>query len=305
VKLQTLSARELVSADCPAPAHVAAQSLREFFAGFELDEAAHLMIAERVRTHGLALMATPFSCAAVELLERVGVDAYKVASGDLTYHGLIDRCARTGKPLVVSTGMATVQEISDAVWCASAAGATHVALLHCVSAYPVPRCSENLRALATLASAFKRPIGLSDHSTIPFVLPAAIALGATLYERHLVLEGDDGAVDRVVSSTSAELAAVVRLARETMAALGDGRKACLDAESPNLVPSRRSLRAARALHAGHRIAADDVVVLRPADGLSPVHEGRLIGIQLIREVEAGAPFLPSDLPRLRGEREAA
>jgi sialic acid synthase SpsE len=305
VKLQILSARELVAADCPAPAHVDARSLRAFFAGFELDESDYSTIAGRVREHGLALMATPFSCAAVELLERIGIDAYKIASGDLTYHGLIDRCARTGKPLVLSTGMSTTQEIADALWCARAAGGRRLALLHCVSSYPVPRGSENLRAIATLSSAFQRPIGLSDHCTVPFVLPAAIALGAVLYERHLVLEGDSGAVDHAVSSTSAELAGLVSLARDTVLALGDGHKTCLDAERPNLVPSRRSLRATRRLPAGHRIRAEDIVAVRPAGGLSPVYEGSLIGVELKRELAADAPFLPSDLPRLRGDREAA
>ena len=305
VKLQTVSADELVAPDCPAPAHVAARSLRDFFAAFELDEAAHLAIAERVRAHGLALIATPLSCGSVDLLERVGVDAYKVASGDLTYPGLIDRCARTGKPLVLSTGMASTSEISSAIWCASAAGARCVALLHCVSAYPVPNGSENLRAIATLASTYGRPVGLSDHSTTPWLLPAAIALGATIYERHLMLEGDDGAVDRAVSSTSAELAATVRLARLTVGALGDGRKSCLPAESANVVPSRRSLRAARSLRAGHVVSPDDIVALRPATGLSPIYEGTLVGVELTRDIDAGAPFLASDVPQLRGVCEAA
>lgn len=305
VKLQTLRAGDLVAADCPPPAHVHADSLRAFFSQFEMDEPAHRAIAARARQRGLAVMATPFSLRAVDLLERIDVDAYKIASGDLTYHGLIDCCARTARPLVLSTGMATESEISHAVWSATRAGGRHLALLHCVSAYPVPQGGENLRAIATLAGAFARPVGLSDHGTTVSSASIAVTLGASLYERHLMLDGDDEAVDRAVSSTSAELAAIVRLAADSAAALGHGRKECLPAEAANRVPSRRALRTARRLCAGHVISAEDIVVLRPGTGLAPAHEHDLIGVQLTRDIDEGAAFLENDLPALRGQREAA
>ena len=305
VKLQTLRADELVAADCPAPAHVSAPSLRAFFARFELDEPAHRTIVARARARGLAVMATALSLGAVDLLERVGVDAYKIASGDLTYDGLIDRCARTGKPLVLSTGMATSPEIALAVWCATRAGGRQKALLHCVSAYPVPRGSENLRAIVTLSRLFNIPVGLSDHASVATAVPAAMALGADLYERHLMLDGDEDAIDRAVSSTPAELAAIVRLAADTAAALGHGRAECLPAEAVNRIPSRRSLRAVRPLFAGHVVTAEDIVVLRPGIGLPPVHERDLVGVRLTRDVELGGPFVERDLPACRGQHEAA
>lgn len=305
VKLQTLQADQLVAADCPAPAHVSARSLREFFAQFELDEAAHRAIVARARAHGIAVMATPLSIGAVDLLARVGVDAYKIASGDLTYQGLIDCCARTGKPLVLSTGMAMPSEIVRATWCAARAGARGAALLHCVSAYPVPHDSQNLRAIATLADAFGLPVGLSDHAASTSAVPIAVTLGASLYERHLVLDDDDDAVDRAVSSTPGEFAAIVRVAAETAAALGHGRKECLPAEEPNRMPSRRGLSAARPLCAGDVLTPRDIAVLRPALGLSPVFESDLIGVRLTRDIEAGAPFTEGDLPAHRGHYEAA
>jgi len=317
VKLQTLRADDLVAADCPPPAHVQVPSLRAFFARFELDEAEHRTIVARARARGLAVMATPFSFAAVDLLERIGIDAFKIASGDVTYHGLIDACVRTGKPLVMSTGMSSLAEIDHAVWCAYRAGARDLALLHCVSAYPVPRGSENLRAIATLAETFRVPAGLSDHAASASstgVVPVAVALGACLYERHIMLESDGAArdeevaIDHAVSSTPDEFAALVRLAADTAAALGHGRKECLPAEAVNQQASRRALRAVRALRAGHVVTPDDLVVLRPAVGLAPAYERDLIGIPLARDIEAGAPFLDSDLPVLRGAcevREAA
>ena len=250
VKLQTLVASELVAPTCPAPTHVDATSLRDFFAAFELNEAAHQTIAAKARAHGLALIATPLSLSAVDLLERVGVDAYKIASGDLTWTALVERCARTGKPIILSSGMATMDEVGHALGRARHSGARDVALLHCVSAYPVPPGSENLRAIATLASAFRVPVGLSDHAADMFAVPIAVALGASVYERHLVLAADDGSVDGAVSSTPGELAAAVRTAARAASELGSGEKACAPAEAENAGPSRRGLYAARALSAG-------------------------------------------------------
>ena len=206
VKLQSLRGETLVTAACPAPAHVDSASLQDFFRQFELDEAAHAAIAERARFLGMAFMSTPFDEAAVAMLERVGCDAYKIASGDLTHHRLIERAAATGKPLVLSTGMSNLDEIYDAVDVARSAGAKSIALLHCVSAYPVPKGSENLQAIATIGKALGLPVGLSDHGTDVSDIVIAVTLGAVLYERHIVLEEDSSAIDAAVSSTPHDLA---------------------------------------------------------------------------------------------------
>ena len=296
VKLQTLFARDLVAASCPPPAHVDSESLQDFFAAFELDEDAHDAIARRARARGLAFMATPFSESAVDLLDRVGIDALKIASGDVTWHGLIERCARTGKPLVISTGMANFAETTDAVAVAVASGAAAIALLHCVSAYPVPRGSENLRAIATLARSFRVPVGLSDHAPDASSVPVAIALGASIYERHLVLERGDGSIDDAVSSTPDELAALIRTAGHTQVALGSGEKRCLAAEAMNIRGSRRGLYATRRLEIGHVVRESDVVALRPENGLPAMRYRELIEVRLTRDVQHGAPFLEADLP---------
>jgi sialic acid synthase SpsE len=308
VKVQTLVANELVAPSCPAPGHVRATSLQDFFATFELDEQAHHAIATRARLHGLAFIATPLSVGSVDVLERVGVDAYKIASGDLTWTGLVERCARTRKPLIVSTGMATLDETAHAIGCFHRAGGSGVALLHCVSAYPVPRGSENLRAIATLADAFRVPVGLSDHSRETFSVPIAVALGASLYERHLVLSRDDGSVDAAVSSTPEELADVVRAAVRAAQCLGTGRIECSAAEAANLTPSRRGLYAARVLAAGTIVSPDDVIALRPASALALERLPELLGTRMTRDLAAGMPFLASDLDervRSKGHRVVA
>jgi sialic acid synthase SpsE len=305
VKLQTLVADGLVAPGAPAPAHVRATSMREFFATFELDEAAHHAIAARARAHGLALMATPLCAPAVDLLERVGVDAYKIASGDLTWDHLIGRCARTHKPVVISTGMASAEEAGRGLASARAGGASQVALMHCVSAYPVPEGSENLRAIATLSETFRVPVGLSDHGADTFAVPMAVAMGASLFERHIVLAAGDGSIDADVSSTPEEFADLVRAAGRAARALGTGEKRCLPAEEANLRASRRGLYAVRSLPAGHLIGPDDVIALRPLAGLDANHGPRLVGGRLSRNVEAGMPFLECDLHAEEGSRHVA
>ena len=284
IKLQTLRAAELVA---PSPT-------REFFARFELDEAAHHAVTARARQHGLAVMSTPLSLSAVDLLEDVGVDAYKIASGDITFLPLIERCAATRKPLVISSGASTLDDVRHAVELAWRGGSTGVAVLHCVSCYPLPAGSENLRAIATMTAALAVPIGLSDHGTDTSAVPVAVALGAALYERHIVLGPDDDAVDAAVSSTPEQLAGVVRVAARAASALGTGAKVCLPAEKHSLA-SRRGLYAARALRAGERVAEDDVIALRPASELMPAQLPLLVGTRLARDVPEGTPFLARDL----------
>jgi sialic acid synthase SpsE len=295
IKLQTIEADKLVAESCPAPAHVEAASLRDFFRQFELDEAAHRAVAEAARARGLAVLSTPFSEDAVDMLRRVGCDALKIASGDITHRHLIERAARTGLPLVVSTGMSNLEEVARAVEWARAAGAAGVALLHCVSSYPVPKGSENLRAVGELARVFQVPVGLSDHTTEPLAAPLAVALGASLYERHFVLNAEMAGVDAAVSATPDQLRAIVDAAEGARAALGNGRKACLPAEAPNVLASRRSLYATRLLSPGDVVSEDAVTALRPASGLDASRWVELVGTRVTRTVHAGTAFLDSDL----------
>ncbi len=262
----------------------------DFFGQFELTEAAHRAVVERARIHGLITMSTPFSERAVDMLERVGIDAFKIASGDVTWDQLIARCASSGKPLVISTGMATLGEAKHAVEISRMAGATSVALMHCVSAYPVPQGSENLLAIQTLTAECGVPVGLSDHGADTFAYPLAVALGAALYERHIVLDDDTEAIDAAVSSTAHQLEAAIADGRRAWGARGSGQKACLAAEAVNRRASRRSLCAARDLPAGTVLGPDDFVALRPATGYPPAILLALCGLRLSRPVAYGSPI---------------
>lgn len=295
VKVQVLTADRLVAPGAPAPVHVDAVSMVDFFQRFELDEDAFRRIAERARARRLAFIATPLSLEAVDMLERIGTDAYKIASGDITWQALIERCGATGKPVLVSTGMSTLPEAEAALDWAWRAGATGVAVLHCVSAYPVPKGSENLRAIATLGLACGTLVGLSDHGPDTFAVPLAVAMGASIYERHIVLDAHDGSVDADVSSTPEEFAALVRAATHAAAALGTGVKTCLPAERGNLGPSRRGLYARRSMSAGQVVTDADLVALRPLAGLGADRQQWLVGRTLTRDVAAGTPLHDADV----------
>jgi sialic acid synthase SpsE len=290
IKLQTLDAALLVGADAPAPAHVDAGSMVDFFKTFELDRAAHVAVRERAASHGMAFISTPLDEDAVGMLEAIGCDAYKIASGDITYERLIRRAAATGKPVIISTGMSNVAEIGDALDWALSSGSRQVALLHCVSAYPVPPGAENLSAIAELARRFQVPVGLSDHSCEPLSVPLSVAFGASIYERHLSLGPGFDEIDADVSSTAAALAEAIDMAERARVAIGGGGKRCLREEAANLTPSRRGLYAARPLAAGDVVRPEDIVALRPANGLPPCYFDRLVGVVLTHPLVQGEPF---------------
>ncbi len=298
IKLQSLKAEELVAPGCPPPAHVSTPSLQGFFARFELDADAHRAVVDRARHHGLAVITTPLSEGLLPMLEAVGVDAYKVASGDLTNDGLLRAVARTGKPVFLSTGMATIPEVVRAVRLVRSAGGTVAAVLHCVSAYPAPAEAQNLRALLALSQAVEGPVGLSDHAAdgLPSAI-AAVALGATVYERHFAREGDTSAIDFAVSSSPAELAALVTACADVSRRLGNGRKVCQPSESVNRTASRRGVYARAALPAGHIVGPEDLIALRPETDIPASELPLLIGRPVTRAVAAGEALMRVDISR--------
>ena len=285
----------LVDASAPAPAHVRAESLQAFFATFELDRDAHRVLALRARERGLGFLSTPFDEEAVQMLVDVGADALKIASGDITHHRLIATAARTGLPMILSTGMSSLAEIDAAVACARAHGNRALALLHCVSAYPTPHDEQRLGALPVLATRYGVPIGLSDHSTFPLAAAVAVALGASVYERHLILAAGDDAIDAPVSSTPEELARAVKDAGAVRAAIGPRVKQCGASEGANRHASRRGVFAARHLDAGDVVRDADIVMLRPETAIAASAWPTIIGRRVRRAVAAGVPLAVEDV----------
>ena len=238
---------------------------------------------------GLALFSSPFDPTAVDFLENHGTPAYKVASFELVDIPLIRRIAATQKPMILSTGMATLGEIEEAVSAARAAGAREIALLKCTSAYPAPASEANLRTIHHLAAAFEVPVGLSDH-TLGIAVPiAAVALGACLIEKHLTLSRSDGGPDAAFSLEPHEFQSMAEAIRTTEQALGTVHYARTVAEEHN-VRFRRSLFVVKNLRAGESFTPETVRSLRPGHGLPPRYLDQVLGCQAACAISAGTPL---------------
>ncbi len=237
---------------------------------------------------GITVFSSPFDRSAVELLESLNAPAYKIASFELVDHELIRLCAATGKPMIMSTGMASLSEISEAVEVARSAGNKELVLLKCTSAYPAAPETINLHTLPHLAEAFDVQVGLSDHTMGIGVPIAATALGATVIEKHFTLARADGGVDSSFSLEPEELAALVDDTRKAHAALGKVSYVQGDVET-SFKKYRRSLFFIRDLPAGYRVREDDIKALRPGDGISPKYLQQISGHTLKDNVLKGTP----------------
>ena len=248
----------------------------------------HPALFERCRERGLVAFSSPFDATAVEFLERLEVPAYKIASFELVDLPLVRRAAATGKPLVLSTGMATIPEIAAAVDAARDAGCEELVLLKCTSAYPSNADDANLAAIPHLAELFDCPVGLSDHTPGVGVPVAATALGAVLVEKHLTLDREARDVDAAFSLEPPELAELVRETERAWRALGKVVYGPTPAERANL-RFRRSLYFTRDLAAGTTVGAEDVRSIRPAAGLAPRHLETVVGHKVTHAVKRGTP----------------
>ena len=238
---------------------------------------------------GMHLFSSAFDDTAVDFLEQMSVPAHKVASFELVDISLIQRMARTGKPLIMSTGMATESEITEAVEAARTAGATRIALLKCTSAYPAPPEESNLRTIPELSRRFHCPAGLSDHTTGIAVPVAAVALGACIIEKHLCLSRADGGPDSGFSLEPHEFKAMVDAVRAAEKALGSPQFAPSPREAASL-KFRRSLFVVENVKQGELFTAQNVRSIRPADGLHPRHLNEILGKRAACDIERATPL---------------
>jgi N,N'-diacetyllegionaminate synthase len=244
---------------------------------------------------GLVFLSTPFDAGSAAILDRLDVPAFKVGSGELTNHRFLATLARYGRPLLVSTGMADMVEVAQAIDVIEAAGDPPVGLFHCVSNYPADPAEADLRSMVTLRHAFCVPTGWSDH-TLGISLPiAAVALGADLLEKHLTLDPTASGPDHRASLDPAAFRSMVDSMREVDLALGDGTKEPSDAERETARVARRSLVWARSLAAGEAIGDDDLLALRPGTGMSPALQAGLVGHRTARTVNEGHQVEPTDV----------
>jgi N-acetylneuraminate synthase len=282
IKFQTFQAERLVTTDAPKAEYQlettnAGESQFEMLRRLELDADAHRALIAHCRDKNILFLSTPFDETSADLLEQLGVPAFKTPSGEITNLPYLRHVARKGKPMIVSTGMAFLGEVETAVRTIEAAGNHSFALLHCVSNYPANPADINLRAMQTMARAFGVAVGYSDHTPGIEVSLAAVALGACIIEKHFTLDRSLPGPDHQASAEPAELAALVRGIRIVEAALGDGRKQPAASEANTAAVARKSLVAACDIPAGATLTETMIVLKRPGTGLPPAMREYLIG----------------------------
>ncbi|MBB6555666.1 pseudaminic acid synthase [Nonomuraea rubra] len=296
LKLQTYTP-DTLTIDCDAPPFRVGdehelwggESLYRLFERAHTPWAWHEPIFERARERGLVAFSAPFDPTAVELLEKLGAPAYKIASSEIVDLPLIRLAAGTGKPLIISTGMASVSEIEAAVSAAREAGCTRLAVLSCTASYPASPSESNLRALPLLAAITGEVVGLSDHTPGIGAALAAVALGACLIEKHVTLSRAEGGVDSAFSLEPAELAALVVESERAWESLGEVAIGPRPSEREGL-RFRRSLYVVRDVSAGEPVTPENVRSIRPAGGLPPDAASAVMGRRFARDVAFGTPL---------------
>lgn len=248
----------------------------------------HKPLFERARARGITIFSSPFDPTAVDLLEDLGAPAYKIASFEAVDLPLIRYVAKTGKPMIISTGMADAEEITEAIEAAREGGCRELAVLHCVSGYPAPAADYNLRTIPDMIDRFGLVTGLSDHTLDNTTAIAAVAMGASIIEKHFTLDRSGGGPDDSFSLEPREFAELCNGARTAWEALGRidyGRKS---SESGNVI-FRRSLYFVRDIVKGQTISAEDIRSVRPGYGLPPKHLERLLGRKAADDIKANTP----------------
>lgn len=256
----------------------------------------HEALFARAAEHGLAAFSSPFDATAVDFLETLGAPAYKIASFEIVDHPLIRKVAATGKPVIISTGMADIAEIAEAVAVARGAGIDQLALLHCVSGYPSRPSEANLRTIPVMRDVFATVVGLSDHTLGPGVSIASVAMGACIIEKHLTLARADGGPDAGFSLEPAEFKALVDGCRAGWEALGRVTFEREESETPN-IRFRRSIYVVQDIAAGDVFTPENIRLIRPGFGLAPKHYPELLGKRAAVELRRGTALRMNHIGR--------
>jgi N,N'-diacetyllegionaminate synthase len=300
VKFQTFKAEKVISRSAPKADYQRKNtgcdgSQLEMARRLELSDEEHRLVFAHCRERDVLYLSSPFDDDSVNLLDSMGVAAFKIGSGELTNHALLETVARRGRPVLLSTGMADLREIRDAIDVLHANGNPPLALFHCVSSYPAPPLECNLAALDSLRSEFHVPVGWSDHTLGTHISVAAVARGANLVEKHFTLDRTLPGPDHVASLDPSALSELVRTIRDVEAAVGTEVKQRQASEANTAEVARRSIHAARDIPAGHVIGEQDIVLLRPGGGFPANARSRVLGRRAGRSILSGDMLRPEDV----------
>lgn len=290
VKFQTFRVEEVVTTDAKKVQYQkettgTEESMFEMIKKLELTERDFEDLFIYAWERRITFLSSPFDRRSVDLLDRLGVPAFKIASGEITNFPLLKYIAAKGKPIILSTGMSTLEEVEDALDVIQNEGVEEIVLLHCVSCYPAKIENTNLKAMKTLRHAFKLPVGLSDHSlgiTMPIV---AVALGACIIEKHFTLDKNLSGPDHRASLEPDELKEMIRSIRDVEKALGDGVKRPTVEEEENKKAARRSIVARVDIPHGTIITEDLLALKRLGIGLEPKYVNSLLGKRAVKSIK--------------------
>ena len=281
VKFQTFRADRLMipSRDRLAQQGDGGESAYQLFRRLELSWEDHEKLKRHADECDVVFLSTPFDEESADFLDHLGVPAFKIASADINHFPLLSHVGSKGKPVLLSTGMAFLNEVAEAIWTLKSSGAKEIMLLHCVSSYPAPPESLNLRAMQTLQDYFDLPVGFSDHTSGILLAPVAVAIGAIIIEKHFTLDKRADGPDHKLSLNPDEFKLLIQSLRDVEASLGDGRKRPADVEEENRQLSRRSIVAAVDIRAYESISTWMLAIKRPGSGLEPRHLQKVIGMK--------------------------
>ncbi|MBO4249537.1 N-acetylneuraminate synthase [Halomicrobium sp. IBSBa] len=305
VKFQTFSTNRLVVKDAPRADYQSSDgdsSQYEMLSNLELSRADHERLIEYAGDRGITFLSTPFDRESLVMLEELGAPAIKLGSGELNNLPLLRKAAKTGLPIVLSTGMGTMAEVETAYKTIMATNpGTELALLHCVSEYPASIEDVNLRVIGRMAERFDVPVGFSDHTMAIETPGLAVSSGATIIEKHLTLDRTLPGPDHEASLEPQALSDAVEVARMAARARGDGEKAPTPGERENRSVVRKSLYAAEPINEGDVLTEDNITVLRPAKGLSPAEFENVLGRTTAKAIEPRAPITVDCLEEAIGD----
>lgn len=303
VKFQTFGADRLVSRDAPKADYQqrttnGVESQYDMLKRLELSADDHVKLIACCKEHSIEFLSTPFDLESIDMLKRLGINRWKIPSGEITNLPLLRTVGAMNQPVILSTGMATLDEVGDALHVLESAGTdrNQITVLHCNTEYPTPMQDVNLRAMQTIAQTYpKVSVGYSDHTLGTEVAVAAVALGAAMIEKHFTLDRNLPGPDHRASLTPAELGNMVKAIRNIEKALGDGVKKPSPSEQKNRAIARKSLVAATAIPKGTRFTNENLSAKRPGNGLSPMHYDTLVQRTAQQNYAYNDPIYPKEI----------